>query len=164
MSISLYMDQHVPKAIKDGLRLRGVDCITALEDNAATMDDPDLLDRATALGRALVTSDKDFLVEADKRQTMGAEFAGIICTHPLRVSVRPCIDDLEVITKVRNPRNWPIECSSCRCDCLFGHARKLEPNNSRVRKPYAKNLRTSRQWKQAQNRCRHGSKPAQRLA
>jgi hypothetical protein len=30
MSIGLYMDQHVPKAITDGLRLRGVDCITAL--------------------------------------------------------------------------------------------------------------------------------------
>jgi uncharacterized protein DUF5615 len=99
MFIGLYMDQHFPKAITDGLRLRGVDCITALEDNAATMDDSDLLDRATALGRALVTSDKDFLVEASKRQTEGVEFGGIIYTHPLRVSVRGCIDDLEIITR-----------------------------------------------------------------
>jgi predicted nuclease of predicted toxin-antitoxin system len=75
MSIGLYMDQHIPKAITDGLRLRGVDCLTALEDNADTMDDTDLLDRATALGRALVTSDKDFLVEASKRQVEGVEFA-----------------------------------------------------------------------------------------
>ena len=103
MSIGLYMDQHVPKAITDGLRLRGVDCITALEDNADTMDDPDLLDRATALCRTLVTSDKDFLVEADKRQTAGVEFAGIIYTHPLRVSVRGCIDDLEIIAKAGEP-------------------------------------------------------------
>lgn len=103
MSIGLYMDQHVPKAITDGLRLRGVDCITALEDNAATMYDADLLDRATALGRALVTSDKDFLVEADKRQAVGVEFTGIIYTHPLRVSVRRCIDDLEIIATVGEP-------------------------------------------------------------
>ena len=99
MSIGLYMDQHVPKAITDGLRLRGVDCITALEDDSATMDDPELLDRATALRRVLVTSDKDFLVEASERQAQGIEFGGIIYTHPLRVSVRGCIDDLEMITK-----------------------------------------------------------------
>jgi Domain of unknown function (DUF5615) len=99
MSIGLYMDQHVPKAITDGLRLRSVDCMTALEDNAATLGDPDLLDRATALGRSLVTSDEDFLVEADKRQILGVEFAGIIYTHPLRISIRRCIDDLEIIAK-----------------------------------------------------------------
>jgi len=103
MSIGLYMDQHIPKAITDGLRLRGVDCLTALEDNADTMDDTDLLDRATALGRALVTSDKDFLVEASKRQVEGVEFAGIIYTHPLRVSVRGCVDALEIIAKAGEP-------------------------------------------------------------
>ncbi|PYT05847.1 MAG: hypothetical protein DMF60_10705 [Acidobacteria bacterium] len=99
MSIGLYMDQHVPKAITDGLRLRGVDCLTALEDASATMDDPDLLDRATALGRPLVTSDKDLLVEANRRRTEGINFAGVIYVHSLRVSVRGCIDDLEIITK-----------------------------------------------------------------
>jgi len=105
MSIGLYMDQHVPKAITDGLRLRGVDCITALEDRAATMDDPELLDRASALSRALVTSDKDFLIEADKRQTVGNSFAGIVYTHPLRISVRRCIDDLEIISKAGEPED-----------------------------------------------------------
>lgn len=103
MSVGLYMDQHVPKAITDGLRLRSVDCITALEDDAATMDDPDLLDRATALGRPLMTSDKDLLVEADRRQTEGIDFAGVIYSHSLRVSVRGCIDDLEIITKAADP-------------------------------------------------------------
>lgn len=68
------------------------------------MDDPDLLDRATALGRALVTSDKDFLVEASERQVRGVEFGGIIYTHPLRVSVRRCIDDLEIISKAGEPQ------------------------------------------------------------
>ena|SRR6185312_909070 len=103
MGISLYLDQHIPKAIKDGLRLRGVDCLTAFEDNASTLADPDLLDRATATGRVLVTSDKDFLVEADRRQTEGVEFAGVIYTHPIRVSVRECIDDLEIIVKAGEP-------------------------------------------------------------
>lgn len=105
MAVAFYIDHHIPRAITDGLRLRGVDCITALEDNAAEMDDPDLLDRATGLGRALVTSDKDFLIEAEKRQAQGVEFAGVIYTHPLRVSVRACIDDLEIIAKAGEPED-----------------------------------------------------------
>lgn len=118
MSIGLYMDQHIPKAITDGLRLRGVDCITALEDNAATMDDPDLLDRTTALGRALVTSDKDFPCrEADKRLAAAIEFAGIIYTHPLRVSVRAALTISKLSQRRENSRNWQIEFSSCHCDC-----------------------------------------------
>jgi hypothetical protein len=52
--VAFYMDHNVPRAITDGLRLRGVDVITAFEDNAATMSDPGLRDRALALGRVLV--------------------------------------------------------------------------------------------------------------
>ncbi|MFL6213827.1 MAG: DUF5615 family PIN-like protein [Blastocatellia bacterium] len=103
MSIAFYFDHHVPQSIIHGLRLRGVDCLTAREDNAAQIDDLALLDRATILGRVLVTSDKDFLIEADRRQAQGAEFAGIIYTHALRVSVRTCVDDLEIIAKAGAP-------------------------------------------------------------
>ena len=104
MSIGLYIDQHVPKAITDGLRLRGVDCITALEDDASEMEDPDLLDRATALGRVLVTSDKDSLVEASKRLSEGITFGGIVYTHPMRVAIGACIDDLEILVKTAMPQ------------------------------------------------------------
>lgn len=99
MGVALYIDHHIPRAITEGLRLREVDCITAMEDNAAEMDDADLLDRATVLGRALVTSDKDFLVESENRQAQGIEFAGVIYVHPLRVSFRTCIDNLEIVAK-----------------------------------------------------------------
>ena len=34
MPLKLYMDHHVPRAITNGLRLRGVDVITVREDNA----------------------------------------------------------------------------------------------------------------------------------
>lgn len=37
MSVQLYMDVHVPRAITNGLRKRGVNVITAQEDNAATL-------------------------------------------------------------------------------------------------------------------------------
>lgn len=45
--IALYMDHNVPRAVTVGLRLRGVDVITAYEDGADDMDDSALLDRAT---------------------------------------------------------------------------------------------------------------------
>ena len=54
-AIALYMDAHIPRAITLGLRLRGVDVITAQEDNASDLPDPALLDQATALQRVLFT-------------------------------------------------------------------------------------------------------------
>jgi len=62
--LALYMDHNVPRAISEGLRLRGIDVITAYEDSADDMNDPALLDRATELGRALFTQDDDLLAEA----------------------------------------------------------------------------------------------------
>ena len=67
MSVALYSDVHVRAAVTEGLRLRGVDVLTAQEDGAATMDDPDLLDRAGELGRVIFTQDQDFLREAHRR-------------------------------------------------------------------------------------------------
>ena len=43
MAIALYMDQPVPRAITTGLRLRGVDVITAYEDGADRMDDSEFV-------------------------------------------------------------------------------------------------------------------------
>jgi predicted nuclease of predicted toxin-antitoxin system len=51
------MDVHVPYAIAIGLRLRGVDVITAQEDGSRELEDSDLLNRATKLGRIMFTRD-----------------------------------------------------------------------------------------------------------
>ena len=48
------MDVHVPRAITEGLRLRGVDVLTAQEDRTARLTDAELLDRAAALDRVLL--------------------------------------------------------------------------------------------------------------
>ena len=64
MSLAFYMDHHVPKAITNGLRLRGVDVLTAYEDGTREYEDADLLDRATELQRVLFTQDDDLLSEA----------------------------------------------------------------------------------------------------
>ncbi len=97
------MDQNIPRAITVGLRLRGIDVITAFEDNASEMDDSDLLDRASELGRVLFTQDDDLLTEAAKRQKNGIHFQGLIYAHQLRISIGACVNDLEIIVKAAEP-------------------------------------------------------------
>lgn len=46
MTVALYMDQHVPRAITHGLRLRNVDVLTAFEDGRSTEADPEDLNYA----------------------------------------------------------------------------------------------------------------------
>jgi hypothetical protein len=45
------MDVHIPAAVSRGLRLRGIDVLTAQGDAHQKADDSRLLDRATELGR-----------------------------------------------------------------------------------------------------------------
>jgi len=100
MAIAFYTDHHVPRAITVGLRLRGVDVLTAYEDGRSELDDPALLDRASELQRVLFTRDDDLLIEATRRQRSGIPFRGVIYAHQLRVSIGRCIEDLELIAQV----------------------------------------------------------------
>ncbi len=93
------MDVHVPRPITRGLRQRGVDVLTAQEDGTTRWDDPDLLDRATELGRALFSQDEDLLIEAAKRQRTGIPFRGVIYGPQMALSLGQCIDDLEILAK-----------------------------------------------------------------
>lgn len=105
MSVNLYMDVHVPFAITAGLRLRGIDVLTAQEDGTTRLDDGKLLDRAAALKRAIFTRDADFLREATLRQQRGVAFCGVVFAHQLEVSIGQCVSDLELIAKVYEPED-----------------------------------------------------------
>src|SRR5690242_14390153 len=98
--VPLYMDENVHGDITGGLRVRLVDVITAQEDNRAGAPDPDVLDRATVLGRVLFSQDRDLLAEAAGRQRSGRSFCGVVYARQTRVSLRDCIDGLELISKV----------------------------------------------------------------
>jgi len=99
------MDVHVRRAITASLRLRGVDVLTAQQDGAARLPDPELLDRATSLNRVLVSYDRDLLREAVRRQKEGRSFSGLIYAHQLRVSVGDAIRDLELLAKFTDPED-----------------------------------------------------------
>lgn len=99
MSVALYMDVHVRRAVTNGLRLRGVDVITAQEDGTARWPDDRLLDRAGELGRVFFSQDDDLLAEAELRQRAGRAFAGVIYAHQLAITIGQCVSDLEIIVK-----------------------------------------------------------------
>ncbi len=103
MSLALYIDVQVRRAITSGLRLRGVDVLTAQEDGAAELSDPELLDRAGSLGRVFFTRDQDFLGEAARRQRTGDSFATVIYAHQLHVTIGQCIDNLESLANALHP-------------------------------------------------------------
>ena len=100
------MDHNVPSAITTGLRIVGVDVLTAYEDKQHQATDPDLLDRATALERVLFTRDDDFVVEASRRQREAEPFYGIVYAHQLRVSIGAAIHDLELLAKTGKPADF----------------------------------------------------------
>ena len=103
MSVKLYMDVHVRRAVTHGLRRRGVDVTTAQQDENAHLADDLLLDRAHSLGRAVFSQDDDMLREARRRQQRGESFAGVIYAHQLRITTGQAIRDLELIAKVYEP-------------------------------------------------------------
>lgn len=100
------MDVHVPAAVTEALLLKGIDVLTAQRDGATRTLDPILLDRATRVGRVLVTQDEDFLVEAAVRQTRGIFFAGIIFAAQNRISIGRFVSDLELIAHCSEPKEF----------------------------------------------------------
>lgn len=102
----LYFDVHVPAAIRDQLRRRGVDVLTAQDDGSARLDDADLLDRASALGRVLFTQDIRFKALAQQRQADGVFFTGLVFGHQMHTSIGHIVRDLELISLATEPSEW----------------------------------------------------------
>ena len=97
MAHAYYMDVHIPAAITDGLRRRGIDVLTAQQDDKTTALDEYLLGRASELGRILFTQDDDFLNIASTCQEEGREFSGVVYGHQLNTNIGQCVEDLELI-------------------------------------------------------------------
>jgi len=106
MAVALYMDVHVPVAITEALRRRGVDVLTAVEDDAATLPDDALLERAHELKRLLFTQDIRFASLAYQWQAAGRSFSGLVFGHQLNGTIGQYVHDLELIAQVSEPDEW----------------------------------------------------------
>jgi hypothetical protein len=100
------MDVHVPQAIADQLRRRGVNVLTAIEDDADELPDDELLERAQLLGRVIFTQDIRFKAMAEDWQRQGKPFAGLIFGHQLGGTIGQYVKDLELIAQASEQDEW----------------------------------------------------------
>jgi len=75
--IKFYIDENVSNAIIKGLRLRGVDVLTAQEANKLGASDETHLELAVKLKRVIFTQDADFL----RFHAKGLKHYGIVYAH-----------------------------------------------------------------------------------
>lgn len=85
---------------------RGVDVLTAAEDETQELPDDELLKRVTELKRVLFTQDIRFRVLAETWQIQGKEFLGLIFGHQLGGTVGQFVKDLELIAKASEIDEW----------------------------------------------------------
>jgi predicted nuclease of predicted toxin-antitoxin system len=63
-AVRWYMDEHVPRAVTQGLQRRGIDVLTTQEAGMLGMADDQQLAFAISQGRVVFTQDDDFLALA----------------------------------------------------------------------------------------------------
>ncbi len=98
-SVRYFFDEHLPNAVADGLRAKGIDVLTVDEAGRASLPDVEQLRFATAEGRVMVTHDADYLALAAQVLTTGELFAGAAYSHPTKYQndVGGLIEALELI-------------------------------------------------------------------
>jgi len=92
------LDEHMPRAIADGLRRRGVDVRTISEAGLRSAADEEILVWAAAHRYVLVTSDSDFL-----RLHRQVDHNGIVWCNARGRSVRRVIDYLVLMSAIIDP-------------------------------------------------------------
>ncbi len=97
MTLALYMDEHIPSAITDGLKARGLDVLTIQEDGRTGSADVLMLRRAYELRRVMVTEDHDFERIATEFWTSGVSFYGIAFVIRRGTIFGTIIADLEML-------------------------------------------------------------------
>jgi hypothetical protein len=96
--IRFYMDEHVPTAVTQGLRRRGVDVLTVQDAGLCSATDEEHLAFALSQGRVVFTQDADFL----RLHVAGAHHAGIVYA-PQQTPVGAAIRGLMLVVEVLDP-------------------------------------------------------------
>jgi hypothetical protein len=106
MPVRFYMDVHIPAAITQQLRIRGVDVLTATEEKTNQLSDSELLNLATMQGRVVFTHDIRFRALAERYQREGKPFAGLLFGPAEGASIGQYVRDLELIAKASDSADW----------------------------------------------------------
>jgi predicted nuclease of predicted toxin-antitoxin system len=90
------MDQHIPAAVTQGLRQRGVDVLTAQDADRCGVSDAEQLQFANADERVTVTFDPDYLA----LHAGGVQHAGIAWCEARKYTVRQLLRALVLVRAV----------------------------------------------------------------
>ena len=93
--VRYYTDEHVSKAVIEGLRRRGIDVLSVPEGDMLSASDEEQLAFAFSQSRVIFTQDDDFL----KLAAQGHEHAGIVYAHQ-RTPIGEIISGLTLIYSV----------------------------------------------------------------
>ena len=93
--VSFYTDEHVSRAVIQGLRHRGIDVLTVPEAGLMGASDEEHLSQARREGRVIFTQDDDFL----RLAAAGVPHSGIVYARQ-HTSVRDILHGLRLIYEV----------------------------------------------------------------
>ena len=96
MEIRYHLDEHIDAAVAAGLKLRGVDVTTTLDQGLDGVSDSEQLAFACSAGRVLVTCDSDFLALASS----GTPHAGIVFWRARHRRLGQVVLDLVLLWRV----------------------------------------------------------------
>ena len=99
MPLPLLCDEHIPHAIVEGLRRRGINVVTVQEIGLCSTRDEVIMARARQDGRTIYTRDADFL-RLDKD---GHKHRGILYHHALAYSIAQAIQKVALACEVVSP-------------------------------------------------------------
>lgn len=102
--VCFYLDEHIPSAVAEGLRQRGIDVRTLVEADRLGARDEEHLAHAREEGLVLVTHDDDFLRLAAE----GASHAGIVYV-PRRRSIGHVVRGLVRIARTSSKKDLRIQ-------------------------------------------------------
>ena len=97
--VRFQLDEHVPHAVAQALRRRGIDVLTAAEAGLLSTPDAELLARSHAAGRVVVTQDRDYLRLHQQQQA----HAGIAYSEQGSRSIGQIITGLMLIYETLPP-------------------------------------------------------------
>lgn len=98
--IKFYMDEHIPRAVTDGLRRRGVDVLTAQEAGIHPADDDEHVKLAVREGRVIFTQDMDFL----RLHAAGISHRGVVYV-PQQTLIGYMVRGLMTVYDILNPED-----------------------------------------------------------
>ncbi len=97
--IRFVLDEHVRPAVATGLRLRGIDVVTAGEAGLLGEPDERYIEYGRSEGRVIVTHDDDFL----SLHAAGFEHAGIAYVHQQARSMGELVSALILVDACLSP-------------------------------------------------------------